>query len=710
VRPVGGRLITSAWEVDGSDASDLAGRGLIYEDAFGDGLHLGVLTTNLAFRKIVRFDRLASLGAIPEGAEVLEVGFELQTDEATTFKASFGGEEARLWDKTETVLARGEPVEFAKADQRSFIRPAHAWDSAGDRIPIDLQFRSEGGRLFLTKLIPVAWLKRAVFPVFADVDVTFGFTGAYNAANTNRMSVTALDNTRVVIAYEDTANGGFGTAVVGTISGKTISFGPEWVFNPASTVVVRLSATTLDSSHVVIAYWDVGNVKTAIVGTVAGNTITFGSEYVFQGAAGATGGIAAAALDGTHVAIVYQDTLNANFGTAIVGTISGGDVITFGATYVFRAGITNFPSAAALDSTHFVAAYRAGGAGTPGTALVGTVSSGDVIAYGPAAVFNPADTGAITPARLDDTHVLIAYGDIGNSGFGTAIVGTVSGGNNLSFGSEVVYNPSASNGYNVATPLDSNHGVIAFTGSTAANDGAAIVGTISGGNNICLSGAAYGPASISQPSVRALDATRFVIAIAMTARPSNDDCWRDLTASEAHRVRDPERQRGDDQPVAGFGLRVGRGQTGLRELLPRASRGSQHPRAGTEHVRGEDRRALLLPKARQPSRRPGAPAVHRRRRDQPLVAPAEDGRSPPGPTGSGPGTHDHRRRDCPRRQRLVHRAVGLRPRGRWGAEGLAQPAPRNRRHPHSGGNDRGWDPGVGAGLPQRVPLRRLRHR
>jgi hypothetical protein len=41
VRPVGGRLITAAGRSTVRRV-DLAGRGLIYEDAFGDGLHLGV--------------------------------------------------------------------------------------------------------------------------------------------------------------------------------------------------------------------------------------------------------------------------------------------------------------------------------------------------------------------------------------------------------------------------------------------------------------------------------------------------------------------------------------------------------------------------------------------------------------------------------------------------------------------------------------------
>jgi hypothetical protein len=511
--PVGGRLISNGAELEGADRPDMAGRGVIYENAYGEGLHLGVLTKSLAFRKIVRFDRLESLGTVPEDAEVLEVEFELQTEEGTTFQAAFGGEEPHIWSQVEPVVTRGEPVELRKGDTVSFMRPAHAWDSAGDGIPLTLELRREGGRLFLTKLVPVEWLRRAVFPVFADVDLTFGIESLYNPADTGLMSVTALDSTRVVIAYEDIGNGSVGTALVATISGKTVSYGPEWMFNPAITELRRLSATALDSSHVVIAYRDMGNSSfgTAIVGTVSGTTITFGPEAVFN--PGDTFSLAATTLDSTHVAIAYQDAGNGNFGTAIVGTVSLGDNLTFGAEYVFEAAVIQYPSVAALDSTHFVAAYRDRGNSDFGTAIVGTVSLGDVITYGPPAIFNAASSSAMTPTRLDSTRVLIAYGDVGNSSFGTAIVGTVSGGDNLSFGSEVVYNPSSFNGYNVATTLDSNHVVVAFSGSFAASNGAAVILTISGGNNICYGSLFdYDTGSISNISARALGPTQVVIA------------------------------------------------------------------------------------------------------------------------------------------------------------------------------------------------------
>ena len=90
---------------------------------------------------------------------------------------------------------------------------------------------------------------------------------------------------KVVISYRDSGNSGYGTAVVATVSDASISFGTPVVFESASSQYI---AATFDSNtnKVVIAYRDNGNSSygTAIVGTVSGTGISFGSPTVFTGA------------------------------------------------------------------------------------------------------------------------------------------------------------------------------------------------------------------------------------------------------------------------------------------------------------------------------------------------------------------------------------------------------------------------------------------
>ena len=119
----------------------------------------------------------------------------------------------------------------------------------------------------------------------------------FESAATSRISATTLDSTHVLMAYRDEGNSNFGTAVVGTISGDSITYGTPVVFEAATTWVP--SATTLDSTHVLIAYRDGGNGSygTAVVGTISGNSITFGTPVVFNSAW--TVYISATALDST---------------------------------------------------------------------------------------------------------------------------------------------------------------------------------------------------------------------------------------------------------------------------------------------------------------------------------------------------------------------------------------------------------------------------
>ena len=274
-----------------------------------------------------------------------------------------------------------------------------------------------------------------------------------------------------MVAYNDGGSSGYGTAVVGTVSGTTISYGSEYVFNGADTIYI--SAISLDSTHFVVAYEDKGNsyYGTAVVGTVSGTTISYGSEYVFNSAT--TQYISVTALDSTHFVVSYDDNGSSDYGTAVVGTVSG-TTITFGSEYVFNSATTQYISVTALDSTHFVVAYKDVGNSSRGTAVVGTVS-GTTISYGSEYVFNSGNTYYTLAISLDSTHCVVAYMDGGNSYYGTAVVGTIDG-SSISFGSEYVFN-SATAQFISGAALDSTHFVVAYQDGGNSSKGTTVVGT-----------------------------------------------------------------------------------------------------------------------------------------------------------------------------------------------------------------------------------------
>ena len=286
-------------------------------------------------------------------------------------------------------------------------------------------------------------------------------------------------NNKIVIAYRDNGNSSYGTAIVGTVSGTSISFGTAVVFESATSAYI---STTYDTTNnkVVIAYQDTGNSNygTAIVGTVSGTSISFGTAVVFESA---TSAWISSTYDSTNnkIVIAYQDGGNSSYGTAIVGTVSGTS-ISFGTAVVFESANSNYISTI-YDSTNnkIVIAYRDVGNSNYGTAIVGTVS-GTSISFGTAVVFESANSDyASTTYDSANNKVVIAYRDNINSSYGTAVVGTVSG-TSMSFGTAVVFE-SATSTY-ISTTYDStnNRVVIAYIDNGNSSYGTAIVGTVSG--------------------------------------------------------------------------------------------------------------------------------------------------------------------------------------------------------------------------------------
>ncbi len=279
---------------------------------------------------------------------------------------------------------------------------------------------------------------------------------------------------KVVIAYRDVGNSSYGTAIVGTVSGTSISFGTAVVFESASS---RYLSATFDSSSnkVVIAYRDVGNSNygTAIVGTVSGTSISFGTAVVFESA---SSGFLSATFDSSSnkVVIAYIDGGNSYYGTAIVGTVSGTS-ISFGTAVVFESASSSFLSATFDSSSNkVVIAYRDVGNSSYGTAIVGTVS-GTSISFGTAVVFESAVSYYMS-ATFDSTFnkVVIAYSDGSDSGYGTSVVGTVSG-TSISFGTAVVFESASSSYLSATFDSSSNKVVIAYRDDGNSDYGTSVV-------------------------------------------------------------------------------------------------------------------------------------------------------------------------------------------------------------------------------------------
>lgn len=294
----------------------------------------------------------------------------------------------------------------------------------------------------------------AQFAFVAD-DPAYG-TAAQFASSPSWLSVAALSSTHFVVAYGRSSQG---RARIGEVAGTSITYGTENSFN--SVGVSNISVAALSSTHFVVAYSDqaVNNAGTAIVGSVSGTTISYGTKNTFHGTA-STWEHSVVGLSSSTFVIAYKDPGNSNHGTAIVGLVSGTTISSYGSEFVFNTGSTTRPSISALSSTHFVVAYPDGGNSNQGTAIVGSVS-GTTISYGSENVFNAASTSNTSAAALSSTHFVVAYTDGGNSSHGTAIVGSVSGTTISGYGSENVFNTTTTGGMEVAA-LDAATFVVGY--------------------------------------------------------------------------------------------------------------------------------------------------------------------------------------------------------------------------------------------------------
>ena len=334
-----------------------------------------------------------------------------------------------------------------------------------------------------------------------------------SAATTNIAAAYDSTNGKVVIAYRDEGNSNYATAIVGTVSGSSITFGTANTFYSANSLYFAIAYDSTNSKVVIAWYNATGPNCRAVVGTVSGTSISFGSTQQFNASAGT---YIKAVYDSTNekVVITYRDDGNSDYGTAIVGTVSG-DSISFGSEVVFKTANT-YSGVPVYDSTNgkVVIAYSDAGNSSYGTAIVGTVS-GTSISFGSEVVFNSANT-TYTSIAFDSTNgkVVIVYNDSGNSNYGTAIVGTVSG-TSISFGSEVVF--ETANVVYTSTTYDSTDGkiVIAYRDIANSNYGTAIVGTVSG-TSISFGTAIVFESAQSDYSSATYDSTNKKVVIAYT--------------------------------------------------------------------------------------------------------------------------------------------------------------------------------------------------
>ena len=303
----------------------------------------------------------------------------------------------------------------------------------------------------------------------------------HNSDNNDQASIFIPDTNKILIAYKDEGNSSYGTVRVATIdpSDNSVSYGSEIVFNSGQTSKTVATYDT-NSDRIVIGYANsnVSLTGKAIVGTVSGSSVSFGTAVTFNDKITTLG----VTFDSNSNKVVfgYEDANNSGHGTAIVGTVDSSDnSISFGSEAVYKAADTsNIGMCFDSNSNKVIIAYRHNADSSKGEAIVGTIS-GTSISYGSATVFNSVNTQQFDKSVVFDSSnnkVVIIYKDSG-SGNTEALVGTVSG-TSISFGSLATVGDSDGGAMSATFDSDNNNIILAYQDD--GDDGNISIGTVSG--------------------------------------------------------------------------------------------------------------------------------------------------------------------------------------------------------------------------------------
>ena len=225
-----------------------------------------------------------------------------------------------------------------------------------------------------------------------------------------------LDDNTFVVAYRDNSDFNFGKAIVGTRSGTVITISEVNAVTFASRDIQDITVRALSSTKIIISYYsDVTNHAYAIVGTISGVSITFGTELDLGDD---NGTVTVAVLDSSNVVFsicdAAQDDIDCWVGSISGTTISIGSVQTLPGSNPFDGEQI---ASVGLDSTHCVIAFIAD-AGNDLYAVVTLVNTGaQTLTFGNSIEImtaGPIESFQVSIDKFDSTHFIAGAGDQGS--------------------------------------------------------------------------------------------------------------------------------------------------------------------------------------------------------------------------------------------------------------------------------------------------------
>ena len=347
------------------------------------------------------------------------------------------------------TFAAGTPVEFNGDADTNFL--AMAYDSSNNKIVL----------AYRNAYFTPASAGACIIGTVSGTTTSWGTPVIFSSGAAGHMGI-AFDSTnnKVVIAYRDEADLDKGKAIVGTVSGTSISYGTAVEFEAGDAQNINCE---FGNGQVLITYVDTDDTYTtkAVVGTVSGTSISFGT-VVSSGWTYSVNPTASYDSTANKFYFAFRDNLASNYGSSAVITVTGttpafGSAVTFISASVSTGGKPTLGVTYDSVADKMVVAYY-NLALNKGYAVVATIT-GTTPSYGTAVIFNNnGDTEAITSGYDPDTgkHVIVYKDQDVTNDPGTAIEGTVSG-TSISFGTAIIYQATTAPHYQAMAYDTSNN-------------------------------------------------------------------------------------------------------------------------------------------------------------------------------------------------------------------------------------------------------------
>ena len=216
----------------------------------------------------------------------------------------------------------------------------------------------------------------AVVGTVSGNSATFGTPVVFATSTVEWIRSTFDSNSnRVVFVYRDASSSDRGKAVVGSVDGTSITFGSNVEFSTGSTYK---NSVTFDSNSnkIVVVYREGGssNYGTTKIGTVDDTSITFGSAVTHHAASSTFNTVA---FDSNTNKILTAFYHNSNGVKAIVGTVSG-DSITYGTAFQIESGNVYEATSSVFDSNSNKTLVFYGDSGDTNDGKAVVIQAGDV--------------------------------------------------------------------------------------------------------------------------------------------------------------------------------------------------------------------------------------------------------------------------------------------------------------------------------------------